>query len=188
MTPLTSCIEEQYQEKSLQEPGALHKLDSSYFNRVSAMEFAVRYDDGKDPKGFQKADIVILGVSRTSKTPLSMYLANLGYKVANLPIIPEARVPEELFKISPKRIIGLTTEASTLANIRQSRLASLGLKSSSLYSDRQRIQEELAYASDLFEQLGVLTINVENRSIEETAVLVEEYYRENFQLAFNHLI
>ena len=76
MTPLTSCIEEQYQEKSLQEPGALHKLDYSYFNRVSAMEFAVRYDDGKDPKGFQKADIIILGVSRTSKTPLSMYLAN----------------------------------------------------------------------------------------------------------------
>ena len=181
MTRLTAIIEEEYGEQSKQEPGALHKLDTDYFNRVSAMEFAVRYDDGKDAKGFQKADFIILGVSRTSKTPLSLYLANQGYKVANLPIIPEAQIPEELFKIPARKIIGLTTSAETLARIRQARLASLGLKNTSQYSDQQRIERELAYAGDLFNQLGIMTINVENRSIEETAVLIEEYYRETFQ-------
>lgn len=181
MTKLTTIIEQEYGESSSQEPGALHKLNTDYFNRVSAMEFAVRYDDGKDAKGFQKADLVILGVSRTSKTPLSLYLANEGYKVANLPIIPEAQIPEELFKIPAKKIIGLTTSAETLAKIRQARLASLGLKNTSQYSDQLRIERELAYAADLFNQLGIMTINVENRSIEETAVLIEEYYRETFQ-------
>lgn len=181
MTNLTSMIEEEYGETSKQEPGALHKLNTDYFNRVSAMEFAVRYDDGKDAKGFQKADLVILGVSRTSKTPLSLYLANQGYKVANLPVIPEAQIPDELFKISSKKIIGLTTSADTLAKIRQARLASLGLKNTSQYSDKLRIERELAYADELFKELDVLTINVENRSIEETAVIIEEYYRETFQ-------
>ncbi|MGP6138564.1 MULTISPECIES: pyruvate, water dikinase regulatory protein [unclassified Jeotgalibaca] len=181
MTNLTSIIEEEYEESSNQEPGALHKLNTDYFNRVSAMEFAVRYDDGKDAKGFQKADLVILGVSRTSKTPLSLYLANQGYKVANLPIIPEAQIPEELFKIPSRKIIGLTTSAETLAKIRQARLASLGLKNTSQYSDQLRIEKELAYAGDLFNQLDIMTINVENRSIEETAVLIEEYYRDTFQ-------
>lgn len=181
MSPLTKSIEEHYGTQSLQEPGALHKLDNDYFNRVSAMEFAVRYDDGKDPRGILKADLVILGVSRTSKTPLSLYLANLGYKVVNVPVIPEAQIPEELFKVTTSKIIGLTTKANSLARVRQSRLASLGLQKNSLYADETRIERELIYAADLFEQLQIMTIDVESRSIEETAVLIEEYYHETLQ-------
>lgn len=181
MSPLTKTIEQHYGTSSIQKPGTLHKMNTDYFNRVSAMEFAVRYDDGKDPRGILKADIVLLGVSRTSKTPLSLYLANLGYKVANVPIIPEAQVPEELFKVPASKIIGLSTKAPSLARVRQSRLASLGLQENSLYADQTRIERELAYAADLFEQLQILTINVESRSIEETAVLIEEYYRETVQ-------
>lgn len=181
MSPLTKSIEEHYGTQSVQEPGALHKLDTDYFNRVSAMEFAVRYDDGKDPRGVLKADLVILGVSRTSKTPLSLYLANLGYKVVNIPVIPEAQIPEELFKVPTSKIIGLTTNARSLARVRESRLASLGLQKNSLYADHARIERELAYAAELFEQLQIMTINVESRSIEETAVLIEEYYRETVQ-------
>lgn len=178
MTPLTKTIEEYYGTESIQQPGTLHTMNTDYFNRVSAMEFAVRYDDGKDPRGILKADIVILGVSRTSKTPLSLYLANLGYKVANIPIVPEAQVPEELFKVPTSKIIGLTTQANALARVRQARLASLGLQENSLYADQKRVERELACAMDLFEQLQIMTIDVENRSIEETTVLIEEHYRE----------
>lgn len=180
MSPLTKSMEEYFETSSIQQPGALHKLNASYFNRVSAMEFAVRYDDGKEPPGILKADIILLGVSRTSKTPLSLYLANLGYKVVNIPIIPEAQIPEELFKVPSEKIIGLTTTSRTLSKVRQARLASLGLQKNSLYADEARIKQELAAAVDLFDRLEILTIDVENRSIEETAVLIEEYYRETF--------
>ncbi|WP_188205178.1 pyruvate, water dikinase regulatory protein [Desemzia incerta] len=177
MSPLTRSMEEHFEAESIQKPGALHQLNADYFNRVAAMEFAVRYDDGKEPRGILKADLILLGVSRTSKTPLSLYLANLGYKVVNIPIIPEAQIPEELFKVPAEKIIGLTTNSSTLSKVRQARLASLGLQKDSLYADENRIKQELAAAADLFEQLEILTIDVENRSIEETAVLIEEYYR-----------
>lgn len=177
MSPLTRSMEEHFEAESIQKPGTLHQLNADYFNRVAAMEFAVRYDDGKEPRGILKADLILLGVSRTSKTPLSLYLANLGYKVVNIPIIPEAQIPEELFKVPAEKIIGLTTKFSTLSKVRQARLASLGLQKDSLYADENRIKQELAAAADLFEQLEILTIDVENRSIEETAVLIEEYYR-----------
>src|SRR5699024_3508190 len=108
MTPLTSIIEHTFGEAPVQEPGALQRLNQEYFGRVAAMEFAVQYDDGKDPKGFVLADFVLLGVSRTSKTPLSLYLANRGYKVANLPLIPEVDIPQEIYQVAPHKMIGLT--------------------------------------------------------------------------------
>lgn len=109
MTPLISVIEATVGLQAVQEPGAIHRLNQEYFSRVAAMEFAVKYDDGKDPRGFLDADIVLLGVSRTSKTPLSLYMANRGYKVANLPLIPEVALPKEINQIDPKKMIGLTT-------------------------------------------------------------------------------
>ena len=153
--------------------GSVHRLNQGYFNRVAAIEFAVKYDDGKDPKGFLNADIVLLGVSRTSKTPLSMYLANKGYKVANLPIIPEVEVAKELYKVNPRKIIGLTSTSESLSNIRSYREQTLGLKTKSMYSDEKRILEELTYADTLFEQLGIETIDVSKRSIEESSMLIE---------------
>ncbi len=108
----------------MKEPGVTHKLDENYFKKVEAVEFAVKYDDGKDPRGVKKADIVVIGVSRTSKTPLSMYLAHKNLKVANIPLVPEVPVPEELYQIDSKKVIGLTTNPIKLNEIRQERLKS----------------------------------------------------------------
>lgn len=175
MSPLSQIIEGSFGIQPLQEPGALHKLNEHYFNRVAAIEFAVRYDDGKDPKGFLEADYVLLGVSRTSKTPLSMYLANKNYKVANLPLIPESPLPKELAQIPQDKIIGLTTSVDSLQSIRISRLHSLGLKEGSAYTDCARIQAELNYANEIFDQYQAMVINVENKSIEESAAIIEEF-------------
>ncbi|MGO3732099.1 MAG: pyruvate, water dikinase regulatory protein [Vagococcus sp.] len=174
MSPLISIVSERTRQEPTGESGSLYHLDQDYFNRVEAIEFAVRYDDGKDPKGFSKADLVILGVSRTSKTPLSMYLANKSYKIANLPLIPEVPVPKELFQIDPKRIVGLTADPDYIMNVRQSRLDSLGLNGSSSYVSLDRIKDELKYAHDLYTSLGATIVNVKNRSIEESAQLIEE--------------
>ena len=152
--------------------GALHRLDDEYFNRISAIEFAVKYDDGKDPKGLLEADLVLLGVSRTSKTPLSMYMANKNVRVANLPILPEAQIPEELYEVNPKKIVGLTNDIETLVDFRKERMLAYGLPSETLYSNRDRIQKELKFATDLYNDLGCYTINVAKRSIEETAEII----------------
>lgn len=175
MSPFSKIIETKYHVQSTEEPGALYKMNKDYFDRVAAIEFAVRYDDGKDPRGFLDADIVLLGVSRTSKTPLSIYLANRGFKVANLPLIPEAMIPNEIYQVPSEKIIGLTTNAYSLMKIRESRLNSLGLNRQSAYTAMDRIHHELDYAQEVFTQLNVMTINVDMRSIEETAALIEEY-------------
>ncbi|NCB64574.1 MAG: kinase/pyrophosphorylase [Bacilli bacterium] len=156
----------------LMRAGALHRLDDEYFNRISAIEFAVKYDDGKDPKGFLDADLVLLGVSRTSKTPLSMFLANKNIKVANLPIMPEASVPEEIWQVDPKKIVGLTNDAEVLNNFRKERMIAYGLSPETIYSDMDRIRAELEYAYDLYNKLGCIVINVSKRSIEETAAII----------------
>lgn len=152
--------------------GALHRLDDEYFNRISAIEFAVKYDDGKDPKGLLEADLVLLGVSRTSKTPLSMFLANKNIKVANLPIMPESRLPEELWEVNPKKIVGLTNNLDTLVNFRRERMIAYGLPPETIYSDTDRIKQELKFAAKLYNELGCFVVNVAKRSIEETAEII----------------
>jgi regulator of PEP synthase PpsR (kinase-PPPase family) len=173
MSELTSLIEMKTGVSPLRVPGTLHQMDKAYFSRVEAIEFAVKYDDGKDPRGFKEADFVLIGISRTSKTPLSMYLANKNYKVANLPLIPEVPIPKEIFEIPAQKIIGLTTGIDRLLEVRKTRLKAFGLKEESNYTDVTRVQEELAYANNIFKQLGVVPINVNNRAIEETAMLIE---------------
>lgn len=155
-------------------PSMNHNLTDTYFDRISAMEFAVAYDDGKDPTGFLKADLVILGVSRTSKTPLSLFLANRGIKVANLPLSPKSQLPDELWQVNPKKIIGLTNSPKVLRRIRQQRMISYGLPAESAYSDTEKIKQELEYADEIYKKIGCLKINVANKSIEETATLILE--------------
>ncbi|GAC46292.1 phosphotransferase [Pediococcus acidilactici NGRI 0510Q] len=138
------------------------------------MEFAVTYDDGKDPAGFLKADIVLLGVSRTSKTPLSLYLANKGYKVANLPLVPKTQIPEEIWQVDRDKIFGLTTTKEVLNGIRRQRMISYGLNPDSSYADMDSINKELQFADDLFKKIGCLVINTANKSIEETATIIME--------------
>ena len=173
LSPLLGLIEEKTNIKPIQTPGVLHQLNKEYFDRVEAIEFAVKYDDGKDPRGFHTADIVLIGVSRTSKTPLSMYLANQNYKVANLPLVPEAPLPKELFEIDPRKIIGLTTNIDVLLRVRKTRLKAFGLKEESSYTSVQRVTEELGFAEEVFSQLGLVPINVHDKAIEETAMLIE---------------
>lgn len=148
------------------------ELDDRYFNRIDALEFAVAHDDGKEPKGFLEADIVVLGISRTSKTPLSIYLANNNYKVANLPLLPEAELPPEIWQVERKRIFGLTNDIKVLSEIRKERMIAYGMNPETVYSDEERIEEELNYALQLYDELNCKIINVSNKSIEETAALI----------------
>lgn len=146
-------------------PGTLHRLDTEYFNKISAIEFAVKYDDGKAPQGFLDSDLVLLGVSRTSKTPLSIYLANKGYKVSNLPLIPEVPLPQVLDKVDPERIIGLLCEPEKLSKIRSNRLNSLGLTQSTSYTDLEKIYEELDYSKKSLKSIGLMSsISLINQS------------------------
>ncbi|QIL46901.1 kinase/pyrophosphorylase [Vagococcus coleopterorum] len=172
LSPLVNEISNRTSIEPKRIAGAVHSLNQEYFNRITAMEFAVKYDDGKDPKGFLDADIVLLGVSRTSKTPLSLFLANKNLKVANLPLVPQASIPKELWEMDPAKIIGLTNNPEILNKIRQERMKAYGLSPDTAYSNIDKIQEELAYAQDLYDKLGCIVINVADLSIEETASIV----------------
>jgi len=173
--PLMDAFQELSGLQPLNEPGLVRKLDADYFRKVEAIEFAVKYDDGRDPSGILKADIVLIGVSRTSKTPLSQFLANKRYKVANVPIVPEIKPPDELFKIDKNRIFGLRISPEKLNQIRRERLVSLGLKETANYAKIERIKEELAYFDKVVEKIGCRVIDVTNKAIEESANLIISY-------------
>lgn len=160
------------------EPGLVRKMDEEYFLKVEAIEFAVKYDDGKDPRGITKADLVIVGVSRTSKTPLCMYLAHKRIKVANVPLVPEVAPPEQIFKLSPHKLIGLTIRPNHLNEIRRERLKTLGLTAHADYASMDRIIKELEYAEGIMKRAGCSMIDVTNKAVEETASrILEIYYR-----------
>ena len=148
-------------------PGARPPLDSAYFKRIAAIEFAVKYDDGVGA-GLHDADLVLVGVSRTSKTPLSMYLGYLGYKVANVPIVREVEPPPALFEVDRSKIVGLTIDAERLSEIRQVRARLMRL-STGAYSELVEIYEELEHAATIHRQLGCPVVDVSELSIEETA-------------------
>jgi regulator of PEP synthase PpsR (kinase-PPPase family) len=148
-------------------PGARPALDSSYFKRMEAIEFAVRFDDGVG-RGLKEADIVLVGVSRTSKTPLSMYLGYLGYKTANIPVVRGIEPPPLLFEIDPFKIVGVTIDASRLADIRSARARNMGV-SKKAYAELLEIYDELENAKALHRRLGCPVIEVTELSIEETA-------------------
>jgi regulator of PEP synthase PpsR (kinase-PPPase family) len=179
MGPIMDAVEVMVQRKPLSLPGLVRKLDAGYFQRVEAVEFAVKYDDAKDPSGILLADVVLLGVSRTSKTPLSQYLAHRKYKVVNVPIVPEVPPPVELYRISPKKCIGLTISAEQLQQIRKERLLSLGLEENAIYAQEHRILEELAYFHSITQEIGCPVIDVSNKAVEETASIVVNYLDEN---------
>ncbi len=169
VNPLIYSFKKLLDVEPVYEPGTIHKLDETYFERVKAVEFAVKYDDGKDPRGVKLADIVLLGISRTSKTPLSMYLAHKTVKVANIPLLPEVSVPKEVYQIDPQKIVGLINTPDKLFTIRSERLKAMGLAAGSSYASLERINQELAYANGIFQQIGCPVIDVSNKAVEETA-------------------
>jgi len=161
-------------ERPEERPGSFHAVGDKYFRRIEAIEFALKFDDGIDMGGLPDADIVLVGISRTSKTPLSMYLAMEGYKVLNVPLVPGVALPPELDTIPQGRIVGLTIQPDRLQEIRAYRLKRLGAAGSAdNYSDLGHILDELVYADEVFKQHRRWPIlDVTGRSIEETAGLV----------------
>ncbi|MFA9458496.1 pyruvate, water dikinase regulatory protein [Halalkalibacter sp. AB-rgal2] len=176
MGPLMQAYIDTYNDSPKQEPGLRQVLDDEYFRRIEAVEFAVKYDDGKDVRGLLLADVVLIGVSRTSKTPLSIFMAHKGYKVANLPILPTVQLPNEIYEATmSKLVVGLTIDPEHLLKIRKERLKSLGLPNESSYAALDHIKEELRRADSIMRQLKCPVINVSDRSIEETASIIMEY-------------
>lgn len=178
MGPVLQTMADVANETPQMQAGLLRKLDEEYFRKVEAVEFAVKYDDGKDPRGLTHAEIVLVGVSRTSKTPVCMYLAHKGVKAANIPLVPEVNLPQELFALPPGRVVGLTINPTFLNEIRIERLKTLGLTANANYASLRRILDELEYAEAVMRKLGCPVIDVTNRAVEETASKVLEiYYR-----------
>ncbi|MBU6429408.1 MAG: kinase/pyrophosphorylase [Cyanobacteria bacterium REEB65] len=157
------------------ESGLLHFKDEQYFTRMDAIEFAIQYDDAKDPKGLLLADLVLIGVSRTSKTPTCMYLAqHRGVKASNVPLVLHVPPPAELFSLPAGRVIGLTLHPGTLHEIRHARLQSLGLGENASYANLERIELEVAYAQEVFRRLRCPVVDVTHKAIEETVAEILE--------------
>ncbi|OUO90736.1 bifunctional ([pyruvate, phosphate dikinase] phosphate) phosphotransferase/[pyruvate, phosphate dikinase] kinase [Gordonibacter sp. An230] len=156
-------------------PGGLHVADQYYFQRIEAIEFTIAHDDGRNPQELHQADIVLLGVSRSSKTPTSIYLSQQGYKVANIPLDPSTEPPAELESVDRTRLFGLMTTAEVLIGIRQRRLGrAVGV--ASRYADPEYVYEDLEKARSLMRRLGCIVVNTENRAVEETAQEILRYY------------
>lgn len=180
MGPMMEAMERVFKQKPKLEPGLIHKLDDDYFKRVDAIEFAVRYDDGRDPRGISQADIILVGVSRTSKTPLSQYLAHKKLKVANIPIVPEVEPPKELFSVNPDKCIGLKISPEKLNDIRRERLKALGLGDQASYANIDRIQKEIDHFDSIVKRIGCPVIDVSNKAVEETANLILNITHETY--------
>lgn len=180
MTPPLEALEDILDIQPKRESGIIRRLDEDYFSKVEAVEFAVKYDDGKDPRGIEKADVCLVGVSRTSKTPLSMYLAHKNFKVANVPLVPEVPPPSEVFEKDKDRVIGLIANPYKLNEIRQERLKSLGLDFTANYANVDRIAAELEYSKQVMKDLGCIVIDVSNSAIEETAGIIIDYMNDKF--------
>lgn len=175
MGPMMQAYVDTFGSFPKRKPGLLHSVDDEYYKRMEAIEFAVKYDDGKDARGFVQAQVVLIGVSRTSKTPLSVFLSHKGIKTANLPLMPEVRPPKELVPAAGRLIVGLTMQPEHLLHIRTERLKTLGLPEPAQYASMERIMEELNYANSVMESFGCPVIDVTNRAIEETAGIITNW-------------
>lgn len=159
----------------LNQPSVTMPLSEEYFRRVEAIEFAVKSDDGKEPRNLRKADLVLVGVSRTSKTPLSTYLAGRGLRVANVPLVLGVSPPTELDELPSDRVVGLTIGVDQLLEIRKSRLMQLGMPADSAYGLREHVRAELEFADEVFQKhADWMVIDVSGRAIEETATIILE--------------
>lgn len=158
------------------EPGRLHSVNEHYFHRIEAMEFTISHDDGRNPQDLTEADIVLIGVSRSSKTPLSMYLSQLGYKVANVPLDLQTTPPREIYDVEPSRLFGLIISPEILADIRKRRLGNASNVAAS-YADLECVYQDLEEARALMRKLGCIVIRTDNRAIEETAQEILRYYK-----------
>ncbi len=159
-------------------PGRQHVMDAAYFARVDAIQFTIAHDDGLNAQNWEEADILLAGVSRTSKTPTSIYLANRGYKTANIPLVPEAPPPASLFTVKHPLIVGLITSADRLIQVRRNRLLSLNQAPDTDYVNEEKVKAEVAHARRMFADNGWPVLDVTRRSIEETAAAIINLFNE----------
>ncbi|NYZ13090.1 kinase/pyrophosphorylase [Azospirillum sp. RWY-5-1] len=169
LDPLINALAAYLGLESQRQPGRQHALDAEYFGRMDAMEFALAHDDGQSSWNLHEADVILMGVSRTSKTPTCVYLANRGIKAANVPIVPGCPLPPELDKLTRPLIVGLTKDADRLIQIRRNRLKLLNQGEGSSYVDPEIVRNEVTEARRMFTRRGWPVIDVSRRSIEETA-------------------
>ena len=165
-------------ERGKARPGRQHAMDEAYFARVEAIQFTIAHDDGVGWENWEEADIVLAGVSRSSKTPTAIYLANRGYKTANVPVVIESPPPPVLFGLRRPLVVGLTTAPERLVQVRRNRLLSLGQAPETAYVDVEHVAREVQFARRLFADNGWPVIDVSRRSIEETAAAVINLYNE----------
>jgi [pyruvate, water dikinase]-phosphate phosphotransferase / [pyruvate, water dikinase] kinase len=169
MGPLLDQLSNVLEQPPLGRPGFYRQLHRTYFQRVAAIEYAMAHDDGLKREDWPEADVVLIGVSRTGKTPLSIYLSVLGWKAANMPIVPQIPVPSELYKLGPSRVICLTIDVDRLLTFRRQRTRLLGISSESDYARPAEVSRELAFAREICRRGGFHTVNVTDKPVEASA-------------------
>jgi regulator of PEP synthase PpsR (kinase-PPPase family) len=179
LAPVHSLLSSYLGAHSTARPGAQHMLNAEYFKRIDAMNFTLLHDDGHLPQDLDEADVILLGVSRTSKTPTAIYLANRGMKTANIPLIPGVPPPAVLETAKKALIVGLVATPERIVQIRQNRLLSLKADDDTAYVDRDAVAEEIAASRRLFARHNWPMIDVTRRSIEETAAAILDLYRDH---------
>ena len=183
LSPILDLFQSYIGMASTPRAGAQHTLNVDYFKRIDALNFTMMHDDGQQPENLEMADVVLLGVSRTSKTPTSIYLANRGIKTANIPLVPEVPLPPNLTRLRNPLIVGLFASPERIVQIRQNRLLALNADYDTPYVDRMSVSQEIAQSRRLFVEHGWPTIDVSRRSIEETAaeiINLHKAHRLNF--------
>ncbi len=175
---VTAALEAHLGQEPLHKPGRQHAMNEDYFRRVEAIQYTIAHDDGLGHEDWEEADILLAGVSRSSKTPTAIYLANRGYKVANIPLVMESPPPKALFGLRHPLVVGLTTAPERLIQIRRNRLLSLNESGKTAYVDAERVKAELHFARRMFADNGWPVIDVTRRSIEETAAAIMRLVQE----------
>ncbi len=177
LSPIFALFQSYLGPASTPRPGAQHILNTDYFKRIDALNYTMLHDDGQQPENLEQADVILLGVSRTSKTPTSIYLANRGVKTANIPLVPGVPLPTVVENLHKPLIIGLFASPDRIVQIRQNRLLALNATQESPYVDRDSVADEITKSRRLFAERGWPTIDVSRRSIEETAAAIIDLYR-----------
>jgi hypothetical protein len=174
--PLIAKVGQRLQAEPRHKPGLLHGMSDDYFRRIEAVEFAVHHDDGANVRTLFEADIVLTGVSRTSKTPLCMYMAQRGYKTGNVPLVPVVDPPRELLELDPRRVFGLVVDADALTSIRHARLRAIAASPTTDYTNFNAICEELEESRRFFRRNGWREIDITGKAVEENASRIIGYH------------
>ena len=177
---LINYLSRDLNQKPINEPGLFHNMNLEYFDRVEAIEYTIASDDGLNPKSIHDADVVLTGISRTGKTPTSIYMAMLGWKVANVPLVQGIEPPEDLFLVDPARVFGLDISTNRLVSHRIKRLSDFGMEDSNDYTEPMAIRRELDYAQSIFRRGGFTVIKVTNKPIESVANEIIEMLASHF--------